>query len=66
VAGVIVDPSEPSRMVLANEAVSPGGGSFLRYRFVQPEPIVVAAPPPAEPSKTEPEQIAKNLLKRRR
>jgi len=66
VAGVIVDPNEPSRMVLANEAASPGGGTFLRYRFVQPEPIVIAAPPPKEQSATEPEQIAKSLLRKRR
>ena len=67
VAGVIVDPTEPSRMVLANEAMSPGGGAFHRYRFVQPEPIVVAAPPPPpQPAADSPEQVAKTLLKRRR
>ena len=68
VAGVIVDPTEPSQMVLANEAMSPGGGTFFRYRFVQPEPIVVAAPPPppAETAVDTPEQVAKTLLKRRR
>ena len=67
VAGVIVDPSEPSRMVLATDATSPGGGSFLRYRFVQPDPIVVAAPPPPPaPAPDTSEQVAKTLLKRRR
>ena len=67
IAGVIVDPNEPSRMALANEATSPAGGTFLRYRFIQPEPIVVAAPPPPAPSATDaPEQLAKSLLKRRR
>jgi len=68
VAGVIVDPTEPSQLVLANEAMSPGGGVFFRYRFVQPEPIVVQAPAPPqpEPSADTPEQVAKTLLKRRR
>lgn len=67
VAGMIVDPDEPSRIVPASSATSPGGGSFARYRFVQPEPIVVAAPPPAPaPAKDSPEQLAKSLLKRRR
>jgi len=67
VAGVIVDPAEPSRIVPASSATSPGGGSFVRYRFVQPEPIVVAAPaPPAPPPQDSTEQLAKSLLKRRR
>jgi hypothetical protein len=66
VAGVIVDPSEPSRMVLATDASSPDGGSFLRYRFVQPDPIVVTAPAPPPPAADTTEQVAKNLLKRRR
>src|SRR3954469_16661553 len=72
--GVIVDPAEPSRIVPAAGAASPEGGSFLRYRFVQPQPqpvsVTVEAPP--EQAKT-PEseedtttQIAKTLLKRRR
>ncbi len=74
VAGVIVDPSEPSRIVRADEAESPDGGTFFRYRFVQPDPIVIQPPPPApsapvqEPAKLEdaPEQLAKGLLKRKR
>ena len=68
VAGVIVDPAEPSRIVPASNATSPGGGSFARYRFVQPEPIVVAAPAPPTPTPAQdsPEQLAKSLLKRRR
>lgn len=67
VAGVIVDPAEPSRIVPASGATSPGGGSFARYRFVQPEPTVVAAAAPAPaPPKDSTEQLAKSLLKRRR
>jgi hypothetical protein len=72
VVGVIVDPAAPSQVVAATDAVSPGGGSFARYRYVAPEPIVVQAPPPAPPpadekeKSTSPEALAKNLLKRRR
>jgi len=71
ICGVIVDPSDPSRIVPAADATSPGGGTFVRYRFVAPEPIVVAAPPktPApEEMKLEdaPEQLAKGLLRRKR
>ncbi|HZO49235.1 MAG TPA: hypothetical protein VFB26_03730 [Gaiellaceae bacterium] len=71
VVGVIVDPSEPSRIVPAPEATSPDGGEFVRYRFVPPEPIVVQAPAPAPPAKTEPdepqtpEKIAKGFIKRK-
>jgi len=70
VVGVIVDPIEPSRIVRAHEAVSPDGGTFLRYRFVPPEPTVVTVPapaPPAEQAKPESttEQVAKGLLKRK-
>jgi len=62
--GVIVDPTDPSRIVVASEAVSPEGGSFDRYRFVAPKPPPPPAPSPEEPSTTE--QVAKSILKRRR
>jgi hypothetical protein len=70
--GVIVDPSDPSRIVPASEAVSPEGGEFARYRFVAPEPIVLQPPPPPPPPAKEEEpagtaeQVAKSLLKRKR
>jgi len=68
--GVVVDPSDPSRIVPAPEAVSPEGGEFTRYRFVAPPPIVLQPPPPppAAEEKTESttEQVAKSLLKRKR
>ena len=74
--GVIVDPSEPSRIVAARDAGSPGGGSFARYRYVAPEPPPPPpppAPPPAAPvadaaasSEGTAEQLAKSFLKRRR
>jgi hypothetical protein len=69
--GVIVDPAEPSRVVAAPEAVSPEGGEFLRYRYVAPDPIVLQAPAPPAPAAPEEkgsaaEQVAKNLLKRKR
>jgi hypothetical protein len=71
--GVIVDPAEPSRIVPAAGAASPGGGSFSRYRFIAPEPLVIAAPAPAPAVETaaEPEpqeaakRLAKSVLKRR-
>jgi hypothetical protein len=67
VIGMIVDPSEPSRIVSAVDAASPDGGEFSRYRFVAPEPIVVPAPPPpAPPAEDTAEQMAKGFLKRRR
>jgi hypothetical protein len=58
--GVIVDPAQPARIVAATEAVSPGGGSFARYRYVAPEP-----PPPSAPAQQATE-LAKSVLKRRR
>jgi hypothetical protein len=70
IAGVIVDPAEPSRIVPAREATSPGGGEFSRYRFVAPEPIVIQPPAPKPPEaprlEDAPEQLAKGLLKRKR
>jgi hypothetical protein len=61
--GVIVDPVEPSRIVPATGSTSPGGGSFVRYRFVPPEP----PPPPPPPAPAEAAtQLAKGVLKRRR
>jgi len=33
VVGMIVDPIDPSRIVPAPEATSPGGGAFSRYGF---------------------------------
>ena len=67
--GVVVDPSDPSRIIPAPDAMSPEGGEFLRYRFVAPSPIVVQqpAPPPAEDkNESTAEQVAKGLLKRKR
>jgi hypothetical protein len=65
VAGVIVDPAAPSEVVLAPDAVSPEGGTFLRYRFVPPAP----PPPPPLPAPTpaEPEEAtgSKGRFKRR-
>ena len=69
VVGLIVDPSTPSRVVGAPEAASPGGGEFSRYRYIAPEPAVVAAPAP-QPAPPEPDdsadRLARGLLKRRR
>ena len=66
-AGVIVDPSEPSRIVPASEAVAPAGGSFSRYRYVPPEPLPAAAPAPVAPAPEDTaEQLTKSFLKRRR
>ena len=67
--GIIVDPGEPSRIVPASAATSPGGGSFARYRYVAPEPTVTIAPtPPAPPpsSTATAEKLAKSFLKRGR
>jgi len=69
--GVIVDPAEPSRIVAAAGATSPGGGTFTRYRFVPPErPPPPSPPPAAEAPEQKPEeaarQLAKSVLKRRR
>jgi len=72
VVGMIVDPSDPSRIVSAVDAASPDGGEFSRYRYVPPEPIVlpvptpVAAPLPAPAPEDPTEQIAKGFLKRKR
>jgi hypothetical protein len=66
VVGLVIDPSVPSTVVAAPEAVSPDGGEFLRYRFVAPpQPKVIVeqpAPPPADTA----EEVAKKLIKRRR
>jgi hypothetical protein len=63
--GLVVDPSEASRIVAAPDAVSPDGGSFTRYRYVPPEPP--PAPAAKGPSTEESaQQLAKGLLKRRR
>jgi len=67
--GVIVDPSAPSQIVGAADAVSPGGGTFSRYRYVAPAPIVVPAPPPPPPEpkpEDTAEQLAKGFLKRKK
>jgi hypothetical protein len=67
--GVIVDPSAPSQIVSAVDAVSPAGGAFSRYRYVAPEPIVVPAPPPPPPEPKQDdtaEQLAKGFLKRKK
>ena len=49
VVGVIVDPSEPGRIIAVTGADSPGGGSFSRYRLL-PQPH----PPPSLPSRKRP------------
>jgi hypothetical protein len=67
--GVIVDPVDPSRIIPAVEAASPDGGTFLRYRFVPPEPPPALTPPPApEPPAQEDtaEKVARTVLRRRR
>jgi hypothetical protein len=68
--GVIIDPSEPSRIIPAVGAVSPAGGSFARYRYVTPEPLIAAAAttpvPVASATDDTAEQLAKSFLKRRR
>ena len=67
--GVIVDPGDPSRIVAAAAATSPGGGDFARYRYVAPEPtITIAPPPPPPPASTADtaEKMAKSFLKRGR
>ncbi|HKI90798.1 MAG TPA: hypothetical protein VJ986_00735 [Gaiellaceae bacterium] len=64
--GVIVDPSAPSRIVRAADAVPPSGATFNRYRYVAPEPLVVRAPAPAPESDDTAERLAKGLLKRKR
>jgi hypothetical protein len=70
VVGMIVDPKEPSRIVAATEAASPGGGSFARYRFEPPKPP--PPPPPPAPPAREPDaadhaqELAKGFLRRRR
>ncbi|HEY7207384.1 MAG TPA: hypothetical protein VH416_04010 [Gaiellaceae bacterium] len=47
IVGVIVDPGAPSQIILATDAVSPEGGTFIRYRYVAPEPPPLPVPPPA-------------------
>ena len=68
--GVIVDPNESSRIIPAAGAVSPGGGSFSRYRYLPPKPLPAAAPAAPAPVAPAPEetaeQLAKSFLKRRR
>ena len=65
--GIIVDPAEPSLIVSAADAVSPGGGSFARYRYVTPEPTIAVAPaPPAPATQDTAEKLAKSFLKRGR
>jgi hypothetical protein len=66
--GVIVDPVDPSRIIPAVEAASPDGGTFLRYRFVPPEPPPAPAPPlaPEPPAQEDTaEKVARSLLRRR-
>jgi hypothetical protein len=66
--GMIVNPAGPSRIIPATTAHSPAGGSFVRYRYVPPEPTVIAAAPAPTAPKTEDtaEKLAKSLLKRGR
>lgn len=67
--GVVVDPGDPSRIISATAASSPGGGSFARYRYVAPEPTITIAPPPPAPAPSTAdtaEKMAKNFLKRGR
>jgi hypothetical protein len=65
--GMIVDPGDPAHIVQAPTASSPAGGSFARYRYIAPEPTVLAAPPPAAPKAEDTaEKLAKSFLKRGR
>jgi hypothetical protein len=65
--GIIVDPADPSRIVSAATAASPGGGNFARYRYVAPEPTTITvAPPPPAPTQDTAEKLAKSFLKRGR
>lgn len=67
--GFIVDPGEPSQIVSAVTATSPGGGGFTRYRYVAPEPTITIAPPAPAPAPTTAdtaEKMAKGFLKRAR
>ena len=67
--GMIVDPAEPARIVPATAASSPGGGSFTRYRYVPPAPVVVttaSAPEPPAPEEDPATKLAKTILKRGR
>jgi hypothetical protein len=67
VVGVIVDPTVPSQVIIASDAVSPEGGTFSRYRFVAPEPPPPPPPPPAPTPDPADEVVAqaKGLFKRR-
>ena len=64
--GLIVDPAAPSRIVRAPDAAPPSGGTFNRYRYVAPAPLVVPASAPAPESDDAAERLAKGLLKRKR
>jgi len=67
--GIIVDPADPSRIVSAKAAASPGGGSFARYRYLAPEPTIAVAPTPPIPAPSSAdtaEKLAKSFLKRGR
>ncbi len=64
--GLIVDPGEPSKIVAASGAASPGGGTFVRYRYIAPEPLSTAAPKPAPAQADDTTELAKKLLRRRR
>jgi hypothetical protein len=66
VVGLLVDPTAPSTVVAAPEAMSPGGGEFLRYRFVAPDPMKVVVEQPAPPPTDTAEVITKKLIKRGR
>jgi hypothetical protein len=70
VVGLIVDPTEPARIIAAAGAASPGGGTFLRYRYIAPEPPPPPPPPPKSDEPPDPEeaatQLAKGILRRRK
>jgi len=64
--GMIVDPASPARIVRAPDAAPASGGTFSRYRYVAPAPLVVPAQAPAPGSDDTAERLAKGLLKRKR
>ena len=69
--GMIINPADPSQIVSAATASSPGGGTFARYRYIAPEPTITvstapAAPTPPATTQDTAEKLAKNFLKRGR
>jgi len=63
---VIVAPASPSRIVRAPDAAPPSGGTFGRYRYVAPAPLVVPAQAPEPESEDTAERLAKGFITRKR